>query len=51
MLGFLRRREPPKDPAPLARRRSAGLPADLMRKVRRIEIATTRLVDQGVAGD
>src|SRR3954468_19010050 len=51
MLGFLRRREPPKDPAPLARRRSAGLPADLMRKVRRIEIATNRLVDQGVAGD
>jgi uncharacterized protein (DUF58 family) len=27
------------------------LPADLMRKVRRIEIATNRLVDQGVAGD
>src|SRR3954468_1726339 len=51
MLGFLRRREPPKDPAPLARRRSAALPADLMRKVRRIEIATNRLVDQGVAGD
>src|SRR3954451_9045425 len=51
MLGFLRRREPPKDPAPLVRRRSAGLPADLMRKVRRIEIATNRLVDQGVAGD
>ena len=51
MLGFLRRREPPKDPAPLARRPSAGLPADLMRKVRRIEIATNRMVDQGVAGD
>lgn len=29
----------------------APLPADLMRKVRRIEIATNRLVDQGVAGD
>lgn len=28
-----------------------GLPADLLRKVRRIEIATNRLVDQGVAGD
>ncbi len=27
------------------------LPADLMRKVRRIEISTKRLVDQGVAGD
>src|SRR3954470_13748996 len=51
MLGFLRRREPPKDPAPLARRRSAALPADLMGKERRIEIATNRLVDQGVAGD
>jgi uncharacterized protein (DUF58 family) len=33
------------------RRRGTGLPADLMRKVRRIEIATNRLVDQGVAGD
>jgi uncharacterized protein (DUF58 family) len=29
----------------------AAIPADLMRKVRRIEIATKRLVDQGVAGD
>ncbi|HEY0782811.1 MAG TPA: DUF58 domain-containing protein [Thermoanaerobaculia bacterium] len=28
-----------------------ALPRDLMRKVRRIEIATNRLVDQGVAGD
>lgn len=27
------------------------LPRDLMRRVRRIEIATNRLVDQGVAGD
>src|SRR5829696_10518500 len=34
-----------------ARTRSTALPADLMRKVRRIEIATNRLVDQGVAGD
>ncbi len=33
------------------RRRNTALPADLMRKVRRIEIATNRLVDQGVAGD
>jgi len=32
-------------------RRRAPLPADLLRKVRRIEIATKRLVDQGVASD
>jgi len=52
MLGFLRRREPPRDKTPAAARpRNAALPADLMRKVRRIEIATNRLVDQGVAGD
>jgi uncharacterized protein (DUF58 family) len=53
MLGFLRRREPPRDAATPAegRKRNAALPADLMRKVRRIEIATNRLVDQGVAGD
>jgi len=52
MLGFLRRREPPKDARPAeGRKRNAALPADLMRKVRRIEIATNRLVDQGVAGD
>jgi uncharacterized protein (DUF58 family) len=57
MFGFLtRRREarPRPTPAavpPRAGRRNAGLPADLMRKVKRIEIATNRLVDQGVAGD
>jgi uncharacterized protein (DUF58 family) len=59
MLGlFARRRESrpertvPATAPPLARRpRGAALPADLMRKVRRIEIATNRLVDQGVAGD
>jgi uncharacterized protein (DUF58 family) len=53
MLGFLsRRREPRRKDAPAAERpRGAALPADLMRKVRRIEIATNRLVDQGVAGD
>ena len=54
MLGFLsrRRREPRRTDAPVAGRpRNAALPADLMRKVRRIEIATNRLVDQGVAGD
>ena len=28
-----------------------ALPVDLLRKVRRIEITTNRLVDQGVAGD
>jgi len=33
------------------RPRSSRLPADLLKKVRRIEIATNRLVDQGVAGD
>jgi uncharacterized protein (DUF58 family) len=36
--------------APVAARR-APLPQDLMRKVRRIEISTKRLVDQGVAGE
>ncbi|HVT60768.1 MAG TPA: DUF58 domain-containing protein [Thermoanaerobaculia bacterium] len=38
----------PRRPTDTARPR---LPQDLMRKVRRIEIATNRLVDQGVAGD
>jgi uncharacterized protein (DUF58 family) len=39
-------------PAPAApARQGARLPAELMRQVRRIEIATNRLVDQGVAGD
>ena len=57
MFGLLaRRREsrPGRTAAanpPAARPRSTALPADLMRKVRRIEIATNRLVDQGVAGD
>jgi uncharacterized protein (DUF58 family) len=36
-------------PSPGARRERA-LPADLLAKVRRIEISTKRLVDQGVAG-
>jgi uncharacterized protein (DUF58 family) len=31
--------------------RRSPLPAELLRKVRRIEISTNRLVDQGVAGD
>jgi uncharacterized protein (DUF58 family) len=53
MLGFLSRRREPRrtDAPPAGRPRNAALPADLMRKVRRIEIATNRLVDQGVAGD
>ncbi len=37
--------------APVAARERARIPFDLLRKVRRIEIATNRLVDQGVAGD
>jgi uncharacterized protein (DUF58 family) len=39
-----RRREVPREPA------RRGLPADLLARVRRIEITTKRLVDQGVAG-
>jgi len=56
MFGFLAprklfsRRSDPAGAAPPPRK-STWLPADLMRKVRRIEIATNRLVDQGVAGD
>ncbi|MEM9556362.1 MAG: DUF58 domain-containing protein [Acidobacteriota bacterium] len=46
MLPFLRRR-----PAPPTPPQQSLLPADLMRKVRHIEISTRRLVDQGVAGD
>ncbi len=38
-----------RDVAPAPSR--PALPADLMRKVRRIEIATKRLVEQGVAGN
>lgn len=42
----------PATPAGASPRAVASrLPADLLRKVRRIEIATNRLVDQGVAGD
>lgn len=55
MFGLFRprRREPaaPKPAAGAAPERTAPLPPDLMSKVRRIEIATNRLVDQGVAGD
>lgn len=44
MFGLFRRSSKPPEERPL-------LPADLVRKVRRIEISTKRLVDQGVAGD
>jgi len=37
--------------APSASRRTDPVPADLLRKVKRIEISTKRLVDEGVAGD
>jgi uncharacterized protein (DUF58 family) len=49
VLGFLslfRRKTPAARPAA-----GTTLPADLMRKLKRIEIATNRLVDQGMAGD
>lgn len=49
MFGLFAPRKPKPAPGPAAR--SSRLPADLMKKVRRIEIATNRLVDQGVAGD
>ncbi|MEL7060242.1 MAG: DUF58 domain-containing protein [Acidobacteriota bacterium] len=45
MLRSLFRRRPPEPPP------RPALPADLVRKVRHIEISTRRLVDQGVAGD
>ena len=51
MLGFLARRKKPSPPQATAPQGGSRLPADLMRKVKRIEIATNRLVDQGVAGD
>jgi uncharacterized protein (DUF58 family) len=50
----LARRPAGTEPSPSlrpVRRAGSPLPAELMRKVRRIEIATNRLVDQGVAGD
>ncbi|MCP4654132.1 MAG: DUF58 domain-containing protein [bacterium] len=40
----------PRRPKPAAQSQPL-LPADLLRKVRHIEISTRRLVDQGVAGD
>ena len=54
MFGRLARLRPAA-PAPAAPPRPElprpDLPKDLLRKVRRIEIATNRLVDQGVAGE
>ncbi len=47
MFGLLKRRQS----APAPTRSRPSLPADLVRRVRRIEITTKRLVDQGVAGD
>lgn len=45
------RRRTKSDPPSSSQPGSVQLPPDLMRKVRRIEIATNRLVDQGMAGD
>jgi uncharacterized protein (DUF58 family) len=51
-LGRLVRRQPaPRSEPGRTKAAARRLPADLMAKVRRIEIATNRLVDQGVAGD
>ncbi|QQR73629.1 MAG: DUF58 domain-containing protein [Holophagales bacterium] len=47
MLDRLWRRAPEPPPPP----GGTLLPADLLRRVRRIEISTRRLIDQGVAGD
>jgi uncharacterized protein (DUF58 family) len=41
----------PAAPPPVREPSREPLPRDLLKKVRRIEIATNRLVDQGVAGD
>ena len=54
MFGLFARAKPKaagSEPAGVGRGVRPALPADLLRKVRRIEIATNRLVDQGVAGD
>ncbi len=47
MFGLFAKRKPPE----ASPSRTSRLPAELLKKVRRIEIATNRLVDQGVAGD
>jgi uncharacterized protein (DUF58 family) len=46
VLDFLARRPPARPAAP-----APALPADLLARVRRIEISTKRLVDHGVAGN
>ncbi len=57
MFGFLKKRSGTSIAAPAwaasdaKPKQRAAIPAGLLRKVRRIEIATKRLVDQGVAGD
>jgi uncharacterized protein (DUF58 family) len=51
VLGLFARKPAPPPAAAPSRRPGSLLPADLMKKVKRIEIATNRLVDQGVAGD
>ena len=47
MFGLFKRSDDNREAEPTG----SLLPADLVRKVRRIEISTKRLVDQGVAGD
>ena len=51
MLGLLTRRRRSKADGRAREHDRPALPADLVRKVRRIEISTKRLVDQGLAGD
>lgn len=54
MFGLLARRKArlsARADRPTPERRRPALPADLLRKVRHIEISTKRLVEQGVAGD
>ncbi|MEO8504897.1 MAG: DUF58 domain-containing protein [Acidobacteriota bacterium] len=51
MFGFLKPRAARPVSAAAKSPARIAIPADLLRKVRRIEIATKRLVDQGVAGD
>ncbi len=51
MFGLFAKRKPPAEAAVSAASRTSRLPAELLKKVRCIEIATNRLVDQGVAGD
>src|SRR5687768_13074565 len=52
MFGLFAKRKPAAAVSAVsAPSRTSRLPAELLKKVRRIEIATNRLVDQGVAGD